>query len=56
MKILIILLIIIILFYYKLYLNNIEHFYTFFKPYYSKDRLYNYDLYKNKLYNNNLFN
>ena len=57
MKILIILLIIIILFYYKLYFNNnIEHFYTFFKPFYSNKRNYNYDLYNDKLYNNISFN
>ena len=56
MKILIILLIIIILFYYKLYSDNIEHFYTFFKPYYSNKRIYNYDLYNDKLYNNKSFN
>ena len=55
MKIFIILLIIIILFYYYLYSNNIENFYTFFKPYYSNEKLYNYDLYENKLYNNNSF-
>ena len=56
MKIFIVLLIIIILLYYKLNSNQIEHFYTFFKPYYSNDKLYNYDLYENKLYNNSLFN
>lgn len=56
MKIFIVLLIIIILLYYKLNSNQIEHFYTFFKPYYSNDKLYNYDLYENKLYNNRLFN
>lgn len=56
MKILITLLIIIILFYYNLYSNNIEHFYTFFKPYYSNKKLYNYDLYEKKLYNNKSFN
>lgn len=52
MKIIIILLIISILIYYKLNSQNIETFYTFFKPYYTKKPNYNYDLYAKKLYNN----
>ena len=55
MKILIILLIICIIIYFKINSNNIETFYTFFKPYYSNEKNYNYDLYTKKLYNNIAF-
>jgi hypothetical protein len=49
---LILLIIIISFFYYNLYSTNIETFYTFFIPYYSDKKLFNYDLYSKKLYNN----